>query len=69
MRIAHTPQVITEFRKDGWPLCPSCGDDELASVIMLNYHGQDRPPTLAECLLGEFFCYACTWDSRRLPKR
>lgn len=53
---------FTEFRKDGWPLCPQCGEDELASTLLLSY--KDGPvPTLPECLADEFLCYACHWTS------
>jgi hypothetical protein len=69
MSRATMQMEIHEFRKDGWPLCPSCGDDELASRVMMAYMGIESAPTLAECLAGEFFCYACPWDSARIPKR
>lgn len=47
----------TGFRKDGWPLCPFCGDDELWSS--LNWDGQgDRPPVQAYIDAG-LTCYAC----------
>jgi hypothetical protein len=26
---------ITDYRKDGWPLCPRCDDDELAAIWTL----------------------------------
>lgn len=29
--IAATP--FTEYRPDGWPLCPVCGEDELMSLL------------------------------------
>lgn len=37
----------TEFRRDGWPLCPNCGDDELYSLAT---------PPRADAIDG---CYRC----------
>ena len=59
--IRTRPINFTEFRRDGWPLCPFCGADELVSKLLLH-----RPPlALTDCLAGEFTCYACHWDSQR----
>ena len=41
----HMPKV--EYRPDGWPLCPNCGQDELYSLSI--------PPTI-ETIRG---CYLC----------
>lgn len=30
--LAGGPAVVTDFRPDGWPLCPLCGADELAAI-------------------------------------
>jgi hypothetical protein len=51
------------FRSDGWPLCPSCVDDELWSpLIKRDDFGVPRTPTLAEYLeADDFRCYACNW--------
>lgn len=27
-----------EYRSDGWPLCPRCGSDELASTVPIDFH-------------------------------
>jgi hypothetical protein len=50
-------------RPDGWPLCPLCGEDELACLAT------PEPPeyewTMARYLEHELFCYACgkvTWQ-------
>ena len=59
--------LYTEFRRDGWPFCPRCEDDELYSLLMLDYHGlpgQGEPPTLAECLAGPM-CRPPTGDPPR----
>jgi len=39
--------TVTEWRRDGWPFCPICGDDELYS--------QEIPATAAT-ICG---CYRC----------
>lgn len=36
-----------EFRENGWPLCPSCGEDELYSLA---------DPATIETICG---CYRC----------
>ena len=41
--------AYTAHRSDGWPLCPSCGEDELYSL--------DEPATI-ESIVG---CYLCGW--------
>jgi hypothetical protein len=47
----------TEWRDDGWPFCPVCGEDELAVLEM--------PPDLADqgppiwYFEREMFCYRC----------
>lgn len=42
-------RLATEFRKDGWPLCPRCGEDELWS--------HEQPANAA----GYLSCYRCMW--------
>ena len=54
-----------EFRADGWPLCPSCGEDELWSAAMLHWMGDGPRPTLEACLAGDMTCYRCNWSSKR----
>lgn len=47
------------FRKDGWPLCPCCGEDELWSPFIPavpEYKG-----TLEEYLAAGLSCYNCSW--------
>jgi hypothetical protein len=55
--------TYTEFRKDGWPLCPVCGEDEL-------FAGFTPGPSVAEATDEERFalyvaeitgCYSCGW--------
>ena len=52
--------IFTEFRKDGWPLCPRCEEDELWSSIAIS---AQRAVTLEECWAGDFTCYYCNWKS------
>lgn len=51
---------FTEYRADGWPLCPWCGEDELWSNFM------EKPPdytgTLEQYLACELRCYLCNWS-------
>jgi hypothetical protein len=54
-----------EFRKDGWPLCPQCGEDELYSHAMIAFFGTGEPPSVGECIAGGMRCYRCDWDSER----
>lgn len=58
------PELV-KLRKDGWPLCPKCGDDELAYDVMNETKEQwDHEEVMA----GTFFCYACRWEGHiKLP--
>ena len=42
-------RLTVRFRSDGWPLCPSCGADELMSA--------EIPPKRTDVLQ----CLACMW--------
>jgi len=59
--VSEGRERFKEFRKDGWPLCPRCGDDELYSTVCLYWSRLDRPPTLEECFASTFGCYYCLW--------
>lgn len=56
------------YRKDGWPLCPCCGEDELASFAALDAIALERPLSLDDYFNGEFYCYRCLWTGR-MPER
>ncbi len=56
-----------EFREDGWPLCPQCGEDELYSLVMLNWTGEGPHPSIQECIAGGMRCYYCGWQSKEAP--
>ena len=56
----------TEFRKDGWPLCPLCGEDEVASPLM--WTGDADRPTLEEFLASRLRCMWCGWDAEKPPE-
>ncbi len=55
-------------RKDGWPFCPRCGEDELYSRYI------PEPPALDGDVPGEILlrcylatgtkCYRCGWESK-----
>ncbi len=63
-----TTQAKQQYRKDGWPLCPACNEDELASAVLLRYDGRGEPPTLADCFKDGFLCYGCNWHGRVEPE-
>lgn len=44
-----TSPEYSERRRDGWPLCPRCGEDELYSLAI---------PATIETIEA---CYACNW--------
>lgn len=37
--------LFWDFREDGWPLCPKCGEDELSSP--LSWTEGEKPPVIA----------------------
>jgi|PersoiStandDraft_1058852.scaffolds.fasta_scaffold264524_1 hypothetical protein len=51
-----------EFRKDGWPLCPTCGDDEVETGLPF-HEGADY--TLEDYLKGPLNCIACGWTNSK----
>jgi hypothetical protein len=59
--MANTP--YNEFREDGWPLCPRCGEDELWSLVMMRWMGEGERPTVQQCIDGGMRCYLCSFDS------
>lgn len=61
-RMKSVNPTFTEFRKDGWPLCPDCGEDELYSYLMLGWTEPD-PPSLQDCIDSGMECYRCSWKS------
>jgi hypothetical protein len=52
-----------EFRPDGWPFCPCCGEDELYSL--LDWDGEGEQSALQQYLDAEMRCYWCDWSSVR----
>lgn len=53
-------KLYAEFRKDGWPLCPRCGEDELQNPHL--DMGQEPRPTLADYLAAGLSCLSCGWE-------
>jgi hypothetical protein len=47
---SKTVEFPLAWRKDGWPLCPKCGEDELFS--------QQHPARPTDALA----CYRCDWQ-------
>lgn len=55
--------VYTEYRADGWPLCPQCGEDELWSAF--DWDGSDPKPPMQAWIDHGLRCYRCGWSSER----
>lgn len=51
-----------QFREDGWPLCPQCGEDELFSL--LRWDGGPKPE-LAKFVEAGMECYRCHWRNQK----
>lgn len=52
---------MAEYRRDGWPLCPRCGEDELASQVRHQPGGfKWAPITPADPMA----CLFCCWEGR-----
>ena len=51
-----TAATAYEYRRDGWPLCPNCGEDELWSRAL--------HPVATDPLR----CYVCGWTGQ-VPAR
>jgi hypothetical protein len=56
-KVSKLGKPYTEFRKDGWPLCPRCGEDELYSLAWLNIP-RSKLEDYLEAMEG---CYSCHW--------
>ena len=70
-QFAQPALTPTEFRADGWPLCPVCGEDELWSPLAPGDPGwpnlDDKPPVAAYIAAG-LRCYRCGWASEEVSK-
>jgi hypothetical protein len=55
--------TFTEYRPDGWPPCPDCGEDELYSH--LEWMGRTEKPSMAEYIAAGMTCYHCSWSNWR----
>lgn len=61
-----------QYRKDGWPLCPQCGEDELASTHPVT-NGARRDGTVVGHLVRQpkptdpMRCYLCKWEGEVPP--
>lgn len=53
--------VPTEYRADGWPLCPSCGEDELWSPLLPD--PIDSKPPISAYIAAGLRCYRCNWSN------
>lgn len=61
-----TERLLVRYRKDGWPLCPRCEEDELYN------HVGSKPPYSPNIPLVEYFaepfrCYYCNWEGTITP--
>lgn len=59
---AREEAVRYEYRADGWPLCPNCGEDEMYSLHFSETR-RNIPPTLGEYLSRPLRCYACAFEA------
>lgn len=59
MKPATTYRAYTNYRADGWPLCPRCDEDELWGIADVVFY--PRLPTMAEHLMYIRGCYRCNW--------
>jgi uncharacterized protein (DUF983 family) len=50
---------FTEYRRDGWPRCPRCGEDELWSRLW--WDGEDKRPPVQAWIDAGLRCYRCQW--------
>jgi hypothetical protein len=44
-----------EYRRDGWPLCPQCGEDELMSLVPYSISLFPKATDRMRCLV-------CRWE-------
>lgn len=59
---------FTEFRDDGWPLCPNCGDDELYCPYGTDFFtAYQRVITIDEAIDLGLACYYCRSEFPYLP--
>lgn len=57
------------YRPDGWPLCPRCGEDELASVVSLSGRLVRKDGSIRQAKpTDEMTCYNCRWNGG-VPRR
>lgn len=58
-------KIELKYRKDGWPLCPKCGDDELMSlnVSRINFAGDGILVLATDPML----CLVCRWTGQVPP--
>jgi len=56
------PKRFDKYRKDGWPLCPKCGEDELFSALCMVVTKDMKQPNLLDCLCAGFGCHKCGWS-------
>lgn len=59
-----------EFRKDGWPFCPNCKEDELYSQFSSWRNGVEVSPipTMDDLINHGLRCYRCWWQSSELDR-
>jgi len=55
------PIIRTRHRADGWPLCPSCGNDGLDTLVP-DYERTHYHNTLWHFFLYRWRCSHCSWD-------
>jgi len=53
------PKRFKQYRRDGFPLCPKCGEDELVSSVCMLWDIEKWPPPMPDILQGGFHCMNC----------
>lgn len=60
--IVHHPEEwrqYTAFRRDGWPFCPRCGEDELWTP----WTPEGEEASLDDYIANKLSCLRCEWRS------
>ena len=51
-----------EYRRDGWPYCPRCEQDELYTLLNANNNSHPNGVTIQERIDAGVKCYYCDWS-------
>jgi len=54
--------IFKEYRRDGWPFCPRCEEDELYTLLNANEFTKPNGVTVQECIDAGVRCYRCNLE-------